>query len=176
MIQTTNYIARNYGVKSGMPGFIGKKICPNLIFIKPNYVKYRRMSDKMKGILAKYDDQSESLGLDEASIDVTQYLIDNGLNTEDGKIFLGQKIRQEIKEGLSLTASCGVACNKLLAKICSDVNKPNGVTYLNNRVDQIMSFMSEQPVRKIPGIGKINEMILYGIGIRQCKDIIDKAA
>ena len=71
MIQTTNYIARNYGVKSGMPGFIGKKICPNLIFIKPNYVKYRRMSDKMKGILAKYDDQSESLGLDEASIDVT---------------------------------------------------------------------------------------------------------
>ena len=89
MIQTTNYVARNYGVKSGMPGFIGKKLCPSLVFIRPNYIKYRRVSDKMKGILAKYDEQLESQGLDEASIDVTQYLIDNGLNQEQGKIFLG---------------------------------------------------------------------------------------
>ena len=56
MIQTTNYVARNYGIKSGMPGFIGKKLCPELLFIKPNYIKYRRVSDRMKKILAKYDD------------------------------------------------------------------------------------------------------------------------
>jgi len=115
------------------------------------------------------------MGLDEASIDVTQYLIDNGLNTEEGKIFLGQKIRREIQDGLGLTASCGVACNKLLAKICCDVNKPNGVTYLANKVDQIMHFILDQPVRKIPGIGKINEMILSGIGIHHCRDILEKA-
>ena len=72
-----------------MPGFIGKKLCPDLVFIKPNYGKYRRVADRLKGILAKYDDQLESQGLDEASIDVTQYLIDNGLNSEEGKIFVG---------------------------------------------------------------------------------------
>ena len=129
----------------------------------------------MKGILAKYDDQLESMGLDEASIDITQYLTDNGLNTEEGKIFIGQKIRQEIEQGVGLTASCGVACNKLIAKICCDVNKPNGVTYLSNRVDQILRFMMDQPIRKIPGIGKINEMILSGIGIEYCRDLIEKS-
>ena len=76
-----------------MPGFIGKKLCPDLIFIKPNYIKYRRVSDRMKKILSKYDDMLESQGLDEASIDVTQYLIDNGLDSEEGRIFIGQKIR-----------------------------------------------------------------------------------
>ena len=81
MIQTTNYLARNHGIKSGMPGFIGKKLCKDLIFIKPNYIKYRKSSDAMKSVLSQYDDQAESLGLDEASIDVTQYLIDNGLNS-----------------------------------------------------------------------------------------------
>lgn len=88
----------------------------------------------MKGILAKYDDQLESMGLDEASIDITNYLVENGLNSEEGKIFMGHKIRQEISDTLGLTASCGVACNKLLAKICCDVNKPNGSTYLSNKV------------------------------------------
>ena len=72
-----------------MPGFIGKKLCPELVFIKPNYGKYRRVSDRMKGILSKYDNALESQGLDEASIDVTQYLIDNGLDSDDGRIFIG---------------------------------------------------------------------------------------
>ena len=175
MIQTTNYLARNHGIKSGMPGFIGKKLCKDLVFIKPNYIKYRAASDKMKEVLMKYDEQLESLGLDEASIDITQYLIDNGLNSQEGKVFIGQKIRQEILDQVGLTASSGIACNKLLAKICADMNKPNGVTYLNNTVEEIINFMMPQPVRKIPGIGKINEMILSGIGITQCSDILEKA-
>lgn len=67
--------------------------------------------------------------------------MDNGMNSNDGKIYIGQKIRREISESVGLTASCGVACNKLLAKICCDVNKPNGVTFLSNKVKEIMSFM-----------------------------------
>lgn len=88
---------------------------------------------------------------------------------------MGQRIRSQISEGLGLTASCGVACNKLLAKICCEMNKPNGSTYLSNSVDQILRFMLSQPVRKIPGIGKINEMILSGIEINSCRDVIEKA-
>ena len=74
-----------------------------------------------------------------------------------------------------MTASCGIACNKLLAKICCDVNKPNGVTYLTSKVQPILDFMMSQPVRKIPGIGKINETILAGIGIETCRDVVEKA-
>jgi DNA polymerase kappa len=74
MIQTTNYIARKFGVKSGMPGFIGRKLCPNLVFIKPNYPKYREISEKFKNVLRCYDTKLESCGLDEANLDLTEYL------------------------------------------------------------------------------------------------------
>lgn len=79
-----------------MPGFIGKKLCPELIFIKANYPKYRENAVVFRKILSKYDEDLESVGLDESALDVTQYLKDNNLNTYDGKIFLGVKIRREI--------------------------------------------------------------------------------
>jgi DNA polymerase kappa len=87
MIQTTNYIARKYGVKSAMPGFIGRRLCPHLVFIKPNYPKYREISEQFKAVLRKYDTRLESCGLDEANLDLTEYLIDNGLDHELGRIF-----------------------------------------------------------------------------------------
>lgn len=74
MIQTTNYVARKQGVTSGMPGFVGKKICPDLIFIKPNYKLYRQISDKFKSVIEEFDPDLESVGLDEAAIDVTEYI------------------------------------------------------------------------------------------------------
>ncbi len=74
MIQTTNYIARKYGVKSAMPGFIGRRLCPHLVFIKPNYPKYREVSEQFKAVLKKYDNRLESCGLDEANLDLTEYL------------------------------------------------------------------------------------------------------
>ena len=76
---------------------------------------------------------------------------------------------------MGLTASIGIACNKLLAKICSNENKPNGLTFLSNSVKQIVNFMMPQPVNKIPGIGKINKILLAGIGISKCSDILEKA-
>ena len=134
-------MARKAGVKSGMPGFIGRKICPNVVFIKPNYPKYRIVSNQLRKLAEKYDECYESLGLDEVDLDVTQYLKDNGLDSEEGAIFLGQKIRQEIKDLTGLTASGGVACNKLLAKICGDMNKPDGLTFLPPSVPDILSFL-----------------------------------
>jgi len=89
MIQTTNYVARKYGVKSAIPGFIGRKLCPHLVFVKPNYAKYRQVSDEFKKVLAFYDPRLESVGLDEANLDLTEYLAENGLDNDLGRIYLG---------------------------------------------------------------------------------------
>ena len=88
MIQTTNYIARKYGVKSAMPGFIGRRLCPHLIFVKPNYPKYREVSDAFKRVLARYDSRLESCGLDEANLDLTDFLIEKDLDNHLGRIFV----------------------------------------------------------------------------------------
>lgn len=95
MIQTTNYVARKSGVRSAMPGFLGKKLCPKLVFIRCNKDKYARISEnEFMRILREYDPKLESQGLDEANLDVTDYLIENDMDSHEGKIFLGQKIRK----------------------------------------------------------------------------------
>ena len=90
MITTTNYIARKYGVKSGVPGYIGRKLCPHLVFVNTNLPKYKKESDKFKDILKRYDPQVEYIGLDEASIDITEYLQQHGLETFEGPIQVAQ--------------------------------------------------------------------------------------
>ena len=115
-----------------MPGFVGKQMCPNLVFIRPNKEKYTRISDyEFMYLLKQFDQRLESQGLDEANLDVTDYLIENGLNCPEGRIFLCEKIRQTIAGNMKMTCSAGVACNKMLAKICSELDKPNGQTYLS---------------------------------------------
>lgn len=88
MIMTTNYFARSFGIRSGVPGFIGKKLCPNLIFMRPNYTKYRQASDEIKSILRVYDHNLECVGLDEANLDITAYLIKNEMDNEMGRLFV----------------------------------------------------------------------------------------
>jgi DNA polymerase kappa len=175
MIQTTNYLGREKGVRSGMPGFIGKKLEPKLVFVKPNYALYRQVSDQFKKILEEYDPDLESIGLDEASIDVTDFIRKNNLESQEGRIFLASKMRQQIKEATGLTASCGIACNRFLAKVACGVNKPDGSTYLGFNECEILQFLRDVPIRKVPGIGLMNEMILNGLGISNCGDIISKA-
>ena len=175
MIQTTNYIARKYGVKSGMPGFIGRKLCPHLVFVKPNYKKYRAVSDVFKGVIKEYDLHPECAGLDEANLDVTDFLQNNDLDHELGRIFVAKELRTKIYEAIKITSSCGIACNKMMAKICSELNKPNGQTYMPNDEIEILKFMKDMPVRKIPGVGKATEHIMAGLNISACKDIIEKA-
>jgi nucleotidyltransferase/DNA polymerase involved in DNA repair len=93
-----------------------------------------------------------------------------------GRIFVGDKIRKIIFENTHLTASCGIACNKLLAKICSDHNKPNGLTFLQPSGIEISKFMDDLPIKKLQGIGKVTEMIMHGLHIFTCHDMIEKAS
>jgi DNA polymerase kappa len=109
-----------------MPGFIGRRLCPHLVFIKPNYPKYRQISDEFKAVLRQYDQKMESCGLDEANLDLTDFLVDNNLDNQLGRIFVATQIREKIFQRIRMTASCGIACNRMLAKICSELNKPNG--------------------------------------------------
>ena len=176
MILTTNYVARKHGVRSGVPGFIGKKLCEELIFMKPDYPKYRAASEEFHSVLRKYDLQLEGVGLDEANLDVTDYLRQSNMDTDIGRAFLAEQIRREIKQATKMTASCGIACNKMLAKICSDYKKPDGQTQLENDVVKIEKFMSDLLVRKLPGVGKVNEQVLAGMGIVKCSDAIKHAS
>ncbi len=97
------------------------------------------------------------------------------MNDDVGRIFVADKIRKIIYEHTKLTASCGVGCNKLLAKICSDYNKPNGLTFLQPLQSEICKFMNELPIKKLQGIGKVTEMIMHGLNIFSCQDMVEKA-
>ena len=127
MIMTTNYEARKWGVRPAMPGFIGKNLCPQLSFVKSDKAKYKKISEEeFLPILREYDPNLETIGLDEANLDITEYLIKHDLNHQEGRMELGSKIRKRIFEKMKMTASMGIACNKMLSKICSEVKKPDG--------------------------------------------------
>lgn len=143
--------------------------------IMPNRPKYEKESERIKELLKEFDPHLEVPSLDEFLLDVTQYLKSNCMEDDVGRIFVADKIRKIIFENTKLTASCGIACNTLLAKICSDFSKPNGLTFLQASSIEISKFMSELPIKKLQGIGKINEMIMNGLGIYTCKDMVEKA-
>ena len=128
-----------------------------------------------KGILEEYDPEYESMGLDEANLDLTNYLVENGLNTDDGKQAVVLEIRTRIEEATRLTCSSGISCNKMLAKILTDMKKPNGQTYLKPDKDEILNFMKTLSVRKIPGIGRMTELTLASLEVFTCADILEKA-
>ena len=94
--------------------------------MRPNYKKYREVSDEFKGVLADYDPAMECAGLDEACMDITDYLVKNKLNHDLGKIFIAKQVREQVYQKIKITSSCGISCNKMMAKICSELNKPNG--------------------------------------------------
>eukprot|EP00347_Sterkiella_histriomuscorum_P010175 403377318 len=174
MVSTANYVARKFGVRSAMPGFIAKKLCPELIFIPNNMKKYSKVSKVFKGILEQYDPNYESLGSDEANLDITDYLNTNNMNDDEGIQKLVFQIREQIFSTTRLTCSAGIACNKMLAKICTDMNKPNGQTYLKPDQQTILDFMKVLSVRKIPGIGRMTELILAQLDIFTLQDVLDK--
>lgn len=175
MISTANYIARKFGVRSAMPGFIAKKLCPDLILIPGNYKKYEEASDIFKSVLKPFDAELESMGLDEANLDLTSYLNEHNMTTREDIMSLCEEIRKEINEKTGLTASCGVGPNKMIAKMASEIKKPNGQFLIANDKEDIMKFMNERPIRKIPGIGSVTEQLLIGLDIHNCSDVIEKA-
>ncbi|KAM4616048.1 DNA polymerase kappa [Polymixia lowei] len=230
MLSTSNYHARKFGVRAGMPGFIAKKLCPNLVIVPTNFDKYRAVSSEIREIFADYDPHFQPLSLDEAYLDFTDHLeqrkswaeslrthrfrtsttgtVQNELpqemvvevedlspllfedspatspcllsSGEEGVAGGGfevfgtsaeeavREMRFRVEQKTTLTASAGIAPNMMLAKVCSDKNKPNGQYRLPSNREAVMDFIQNLPVRKVFGIGKVSEKMLGALGISSC--------
>lgn len=247
MLSTSNYHARRFGVRAAMPGFIAKRLCPQLIIVPPNFDKYRAVSKEVKEILADYDPNFMAMSLDEAYLNITKhlqerqnwpedkrkYFIKTGNSLENGKpgkevnklsehersispllfedsppdlqppgntsqvnseeqnnpqilqnsIVFGtsaeevvKEIRFRIEQKTTLTASAGIAPNTMLAKVCSDKNKPNGQYQILPNRQAVMDFIKDLPIRKVSGIGKVTEKVLKALGIITCTDLYQQRA
>ncbi|KAH6657123.1 DNA polymerase kappa [Truncatella angustata] len=167
VLTTCNYIARKYGCRSGMAGFVAKKLCPDLLLIPLNFDKYTAKAHEVREVLAEYDPRFESASIDEAYLNITEYCNEHGLNPEE----VVQRMREEVHERTKITVSAGIAANAKLAKICSNMNKPNGQYILPNRRSAIVSFMRDLPCRMVNGIGRVLERELAEVGVKTCGDI-----
>jgi len=173
MISTANYVARTFGVRSAMPGFIAKKLCPHLTFVTPDFPKYRRYAELAREVFREFDADFDAVSLDEAFLDVTEYLETRGVDASAAAADLRAKVRAKTS---GLTCSAGVAPNRRLAKVCSDMNKPDGQMVLANDREQILRLVNPLPVRKVGGVGKVNERVLAAFGMSACGDVFAKRA
>ncbi|CAG0914050.1 unnamed protein product [Notodromas monacha] len=165
MLATSNYLARRFGVRAAMPGFIGQKLCPDLIIVPPNFEKYRAVNAIFSEVFAKYDPNYSAMSLDEAYLDITEFLrLDQNVRKPSDLSHAEEVVsdlREEIFLATQLTASAGIAPNTLLAKVCSDINKPNGQFYLRPERPVVAEFVEKLSVRKACGIGKVLESKLH---------------
>ncbi|XP_032704174.1 DNA polymerase kappa isoform X2 [Lontra canadensis] len=244
---TSNYHARRFGVRAAMPGFIAKRLCPQLIIVSPNFDKYQAVSTEVKEILADYDPNFMAMSLDEAYLNITKhlqerqnwpedkrkYFIKTGNSLENEKpgketnklserersispllfddsppdlqpqgnplqvnseeqnnpqllqnsIVFGtsaeevvKEIRFRIEQKTTLTASAGIAPNTMLAKVCSDKNKPNGQYQILPSRQAVVDFIKDLPIRKVSGIGKVTEKMLKALGIITCTELYQQRA
>ncbi|KAH7291826.1 hypothetical protein KP509_29G037100 [Ceratopteris richardii] len=171
MICTANYEARKFGVRAAMPGFIACRLCPDLIFVSPNFEKYTSYSEKVRQVFHDYDPNFLARSLDEAYLDITDQCLSRNMSSEE----VAEELRRRVYDLTGLTCSAGVAPNRMIAKVCSDVNKPNGQFIVPNDRAAVMAFVSSLPIRKIGGIGKVTERILKEVlSVSVCEDLIDK--
>ncbi|HEY0769635.1 MAG TPA: DNA polymerase IV, partial [Sphingobacteriaceae bacterium] len=158
VVATASYEARKYGVRSAMSSKRARELCRHLIFIRPRFDVYRQVSEKIREIFSRYTDLIEPLSLDEAYLDVTVDKQNIG-----SAIDIAKEIRESIKQELQLTASAGVSINKFVAKIASDLNKPDGLTFIGP--SRIESFMESLPVEKFHGVGKVTAEKMRSMGL-----------
>ncbi|NWS69905.1 POLK polymerase, partial [Crotophaga sulcirostris] len=239
MLSTSNYLARRFGVRAAMPGFIAKKLCPHLTIVPLNFEKYGKVSKEVREILTEYDPNFMPMGLDEAYLNITEHLEERLNWTEDRRRFFFNKksttekdkgdikkstrynedgyssspvlfedntsltndhleqsdqsvenlvvfgtsaeevvkeIRFRIEQKTQLTASAGIAPNTMLAKMCSDRNKPNGQYRIPPEREAVLDFLKDLPIRKVPGIGKVTEKMLKALGIVTCSELYQQRA
>ena len=158
VVAAASYEARKFGVKSALSGALAKKYCPEIIFVKPRFDRYKEISQQIRKIFLDYTDLVEPLSLDEAYLDVTQNKKGN-----PSASLIAQEIRQRIFDEVGLTASAGISINKFIAKVASDYNKPNGQKTVNP--DQVIVFLEELPIGKFYGVGKVTREKMYQLGI-----------
>ena len=164
VVAAASYEARKYGVRSAMPSVTAARLCPDLIFVKARFERYREVSQQIREIFLDYTDLVEPLSLDEAYLDVTE----NKLNYPSATI-IAYDIRRRIYETTSLTASAGISVNKFIAKVASDYNKPNGQKTITP--DEVLEFLEELEIRKFHGIGKVTAEKMYQHGIFNDADL-----
>lgn len=168
VLTTASYEARKFGVKSAMSGVLAKQKCPHIIFVKPRFDRYKEISKKVRKIFYDYTDLVEPLSLDEAYLDVTKNKKGN-----PSASMIAQEIRNRIWDELKLRASAGISINKFLAKVASDINKPNGQKTINP--EEVIPFLEELPINKFYGVGKVTAAKMHNLGIFTGKDIKDKS-
>jgi DNA polymerase IV len=164
VVATASYEARKFGVRSAMSSKQALQLCPHAIFIRPRFAAYKEVSQKIREIFRRYTDLIEPLSLDEAYLDVTTDKLDVGSAIE-----IAKQIKDAIKNELQLTASAGVSINKFVAKIASDMNKPDGLTFIGP--SQIEAFMEKLPVEKFFGVGKVTATKMKNMGLHTGADL-----
>ncbi|XP_027738832.1 DNA polymerase kappa isoform X3 [Empidonax traillii] len=167
MLSTSNYHARRFGVRAAMPGFIAKKLCPHLTIVPLNFEKYGKVSKEVREILAEYDPNFMPMGLDEAYLNITEHL-EKRLNWPED--------RRRFYLNTESTTGVGIAPNTMLAKMCSDRNKPNGQYRITPERQAVLDFLKDLPIRKVPGIGKVTEKMLKALGIVTCSELYQQRA
>lgn len=164
VVATASYEARAYGIRSAMSSKKAQQLCPYAIFVYPRFQVYKEVSKQIHEIFARYTDLIEPLSLDEAYLDVT--FDKKGIGSA---IDIAKEIKAAIKEELGLTASAGVSINKFVAKVASDLNKPDGLTFVGP--SKIARFMEKLPVEKFHGVGKVTAQRMKMQGIRWGSDL-----
>jgi DNA polymerase-4 len=167
VVSAASYEARKFGVKSAMSSFLAKQKCPHLIFVKSDFDRYKELSVKIRAVFYEYTDLVEPLSLDEAYLDVTENKKGNPSAND-----IAREIRARIYEETGLRASAGISINKFIAKVASDINKPNGQKTIHP--EEVLQFLEELPVNKFYGVGKVTASKMYNLGIFKGKDLKKK--
>ena len=168
VVAAASYEARKFGVRSAMSSIIAKRNCPELIFVKPRFERYKEISNQIRAIFLEYTDLVEPLSLDEAYLDVTENKKGNPSAT-----LIAREIREKIKIKTGLDASAGISINKFVAKIASDVNKPNGQKTVNP--EEVEEFLEKLQIGKFHGVGKVTAEKMYRLGIFKGFDLKQKS-
>src|SRR6202012_356222 len=164
VVATASYEARKFGIRSAMSSKQALQLCPHALFVRPRFDAYKEASQKIREIFSRYTDLIEPLSLDEAYLDVT-----NDKRNIGSAIDIATQIKQAIKDELQLTASAGISINKFVAKIASDINKPDGLKFIGPSA--IEAFMEKLPVEKFHGVGRVTAEKMKNLGLHTGSDL-----
>lgn len=167
VVSAASYEARKFGVRSAMAGALAKKLCPDLIFVKHRFNRYKELSQEIRNIFFEYTPLVEPLSLDEAYLDVT-----NNKKGNPSATLIASEIRAKIKDKTGLNASAGISVNKFIAKVASDINKPNGQKTVPP--EAVITFLENLDIKKFYGVGKVMKEKMYKHGIFTGKDLKEK--
>ncbi len=167
VISAASYEARKFGVRSAMSSTVARKLCPELIFVKHHFERYKEVSQQVRAIFFEYTDLVEPLSLDEAYLDVTENKKGN-----PSASLIAEEIRAKILEKTGLTASAGISINKFIAKVASDYNKPNGQKTVIP--GEVLDFLENLDIKKFYGVGKVTQKKMYALGIYTGADLKTK--